>query len=188
MTASEPSSRPELELSTPATLDHVYVRRFSDDDARMKDRIWREIASFLQRYVDRDGTILDLACDRGDFIRNIQGGEKWAVDMRDVSVHLPPDVRFVQVDGLMAAAELPNDHFDVVFMSNYLEHLASNDDVIEQLRVCRRLLRSGGRVVILQPNIRFVGGRYWDFIDHRVALTTGAWSRRRSSQACVRGS
>jgi hypothetical protein len=28
-----------------------------------------------------------------------------------------------------------------------------------------------GRVLILQPNIRLVGGRYWDFIDHRVALT-----------------
>jgi hypothetical protein len=26
-------------------------------------------------------------------------------------------------------------------------------------------------VVILQPNIRLVGGRYWDFIDHQTALT-----------------
>jgi hypothetical protein len=25
--------------------------------------------------------------------------------------------------------------------------------------------------VILQPNIRLVGAAYWDFIDHRVALT-----------------
>ena len=25
--------------------------------------------------------------------------------------------------------------------------------------------------MILQPNIRLVGPRYWDFIDHRVALT-----------------
>ena len=26
-------------------------------------------------------------------------------------------------------------------------------------------------MIVLQPNIRLVGGRYWDFIDHRVALT-----------------
>ena len=25
--------------------------------------------------------------------------------------------------------------------------------------------------IVLQPNIRLVGPRYWDFIDHRVALT-----------------
>jgi len=171
VSAPEPSSHTEPEVLTSVTLDHVYVRRFSDDDARTKDGVWREIARFLQRYIDRDGPILDLACDRGDFIRNIRGAEKWAVDVRDVSVHLPPDVRFVQVDGLMVASELPNDYFDVVFMSNYLEHLASNDAVIEQLRACWQLLRRGGRVVVLQPNIRLVGGRYWDFIDHRVALT-----------------
>ena len=26
-------------------------------------------------------------------------------------------------------------------------------------------------MIVLQPNIRFVGGAYWDFIDHKVALT-----------------
>lgn len=43
--------------------------------------------------------------------------------------------------------------------------------MVEQLRVAHRLLRPGGRVIVLQPNIRLVGGAYWDFIDHRVALT-----------------
>ncbi len=61
--------------------------------------------------------------------------------------------------------------FDVVFTSNYLEHLASPEAVIEQLAVVRDLLRPGGRAIVLQPNIALVGGAYWDFIDHRVALT-----------------
>jgi hypothetical protein len=56
-------------------------------------------------------------------------------------------------------------------MSNYLEHLASSEQVVEQFRVAAQLLASGGKVVVLQPNIRLVGGRYWDFIDHHVALT-----------------
>ena len=29
----------------------------------------------------------------------------------------------------------------------------------------------GGRVIVLQPNIKLVGAAYWDFIDHHVALT-----------------
>ena len=56
-------------------------------------------------------------------------------------------------------------------MSNYLEHLPSGDAVIAQLDVARRLLKRGGRVLVLQPNIRLVGSAYWDFIDHKVALT-----------------
>ena len=26
-------------------------------------------------------------------------------------------------------------------------------------------------MIVLQPNVRLVGGAYWDFIDHQVALT-----------------
>lgn len=152
-------------------LEAVYAQRFGELDAARKDRIWREIARYLQRYVDRDAIVLDLACDRGDFIRNILAGEKWASDLRDVSGHLTNDVRFVREDGLSLTSSLPNGHFDVVFMSNYLEHLPSSEAVIEQLRVARELLKPGGRLIVLQPNVRLVGGAYWDFIDHHVALT-----------------
>jgi SAM-dependent methyltransferase len=88
-----------------------------------------------------------------------------------VAASLPADVRFVQGSGLDLETLLPVGHFGTVFMSNYLEHLPSADAVVDQLRVARRLLRPGGRVVVVQPNIRLVGARYWDFIDHKVALT-----------------
>lgn len=152
-------------------LGEIYGLRFSDADAEEKDLIWREVTRFLQRFVPLDAVILDIACDRGDFIRNIAGGEKWATDLRDVRAELPADIRFVKANGLELDRVLPNGHFDVAFMSNYLEHLPTSGDVIEQFRVAHRLLKSDGRVIVLQPNIRLVGARYWDFIDHSVALT-----------------
>ncbi len=155
---------------TPA-LGDVYAHRFSDREARAKDAAWAVIAAYLQRHVLREAPVLDLACDRGYFIRHVEAVEKWATDVRDVSVDLPGDVRFVQADGLALAGVLPEAHFGTAFMSNYLEHLPSAAAVIEQLAVVRELLRPGGRVVILQPNIRLVGAAYWDFIDHKVALT-----------------
>jgi len=160
-----------MRLRDDLNLKEIYALRFGEEEAQRKDAIWKEIASHLQRYVDPASTVLDIACDRGDFIRNIRAREKWATDLRDVSSYLPADVHFVQGDGLELADLLPNGQFDVVFMSNYLEHLPTNNAVIDQLRVARLLLRSGGRLVILQPNIRLVGARYWDFIDHSVALT-----------------
>jgi len=152
-------------------LDSVYERRFSDADALAKDALWREIARYLQRYVDERSKVLDLACDRGYFIHNIRARERWAADIRDVSAYLSPEVRFVRADGLALDRILPLGAFDVVFTSNYLEHLASGAHVIDQLRVVEQLLRPGGKLIVLQPNARLLGGAYWDFIDHKVALT-----------------
>lgn len=152
-------------------LQTVYARRFTDKDALAKDRIWREIARYLQRYVPVDSVVLDVACDRGAFIKNIDAGQKWATDVRDVRGQLPPDIRFVQAEGLSLAQLLPRSHFDTVFMSNYLEHLPSGDAVVQQLLVARELLKDSGSVIVLQPNLRLIGERYWDFIDHKVPLT-----------------
>jgi SAM-dependent methyltransferase len=152
-------------------LDRIYETRFSRDDAAAKDAVWAEICAYLQRFVVPDAPVLDVAADRGHFIRNIRAGERWATDIRDVRENLTEDIHFVQVSGTAMSGALPNDHFGTVFMSNYLEHLADSDVVVEQLRQAHAVCRPGGRLVVLQPNIRLVGGSYWDFLDHRTALT-----------------
>ena len=149
----------------------VYAHRFSEVDVAAKDVVWREVTPYLQRYLVPNASVMDVGCDRGYFIRNVVASEKWAADVRDVREDLPDDVKFVQASGLRLDRHVPTDYFDHVFMSNYLEHLPSGDAVIEQLAVAARLLRTGGRVMILQPNIRLVGGAYWDFIDHKTPLT-----------------
>jgi len=153
------------------TTDEVYSNRFSDADASEKHALWSVLGRYLQRYVPEDAVVLDLACDRGYFIEHIDARERWATDLRDMSAHLSSDVTFVQSDGLELAHALPLASFDVVFMSNYLEHLPSGDAVVAQLQVVAELLRPGGVAIVLQPNIRLLGGAYWDFIDHKVALT-----------------
>ena len=154
-----------------ADLNRIYDHRFGHGDVRAKDGIWREVTAFLQRWVPHDGRVLDVACDAGYFIRNIQAVERWATDVRDVASSVGPDVHFVQVDGRSLSSAVPLEYFDIVFVSNFLEHLPGPDAVIEQLAEMRRVVKPGGRLIVLQPNIRFVGAAYWDFIDHRVALT-----------------
>jgi SAM-dependent methyltransferase len=149
----------------------IYARRFPDAETRARMDMWREIAAYLQRYIPREATVLDMGAGAGEFISNIDAAQKWATDIRDVSDVMPPDVHFVQADGLSLAASLEASQFDRIFMSNYLEHLPSGDAVVEQLRVVAGLLKPDGRVVILQPNIALTGASYWDFIDHKVALT-----------------
>ena len=155
----------------PIILKEVYDLRFNDSDVQAKNAIWIEVGRYLQRYVPRGGRVVDIACDLGYFIRNVRASERWATDIRDVGSALPRDVHFVRASGLDLAGALPNDYFDLAFLSNYLEHLSSTEAVLQQLRVAFALLKPGGRILILQPNIRLTGGRYWDFIDHQTALT-----------------
>jgi SAM-dependent methyltransferase len=152
-------------------LPTLYANRFSATETRRRNGVWRELVRFLGRFIPSDAVVLDLACDRGDFINQVRATDRWALDIRDVRESLDPGVRFVQADGLAADTALERASFDVVFMSNYLEHLPSGDAVIAQLAVVERLLKPGGRVIILQPNVRLVGGHYWDFLDHKTALT-----------------
>ena len=156
---------------SPVVLKEVYSLRFDEEEMAKKDAIWQELGKFLQRFIDPGACVVDIACDVGYFIRNIRAAERWATDIRDVGISLPPDVRFVHASGLDLADVMPNGHFDLAFMSNYLEHLPSTEAVVQQLRVAASLLRPGGHVLILQPNIRLIGGSYWDFIDHQAALT-----------------
>ncbi len=152
-------------------LDDIYRDRFSDPDAERKLRLWKPIVRHLERWIDDSAAVLDVACDRGYFIRNSRARERWATDIRDVGAELDAGITFVRADGLTMSAHLPHGYFDVVFMSNYLEHLPSADAVVGQLREAAIVLKPGGRLIVLQPNIRFVGQAYWDYLDHRVALT-----------------
>ena len=159
------------EKSPPIVLKEVYELRFNEADQAAKDRIWTELGKYLQRYIVPGARVVDIACDIGYFIRHVRAGERWATDIRDVAGALPGDVRFVHASGLELASVMPNDYFDLAFFSNYLEHLPSTEAVLAQLRVAYALLKPGGRILILQPNIRLIGGSYWDFIDHQTALT-----------------
>ena len=151
-------------------LDRLYQHRFSGADAARKMAVWAEIVAYLGRWIARDAAVLDIACDEGYFIRNVVAGERWATDIRDIDA-LGEGIRFVRVDGLELSTAVPERHFDVAFMSNYLEHLPSSEAVVTQLRQVHRVLKPGGRLIVLQPNIRFIGGAYWDFLDHKTPLT-----------------
>ncbi len=166
-------SGPEEPPSPPAVadLDAVYGNRFPPRQERVKRRMWAEIARFLQRYVPEGARVLDIASDNGHLLAGIRAQQKIATDIRDTSANMPPGVSFIRSDSLALRSVMPSGELDVIFMSNFLEHLPSGAAVIQQFRVAYDLLRPGGRVIVLQPNVRLTKGAYWDFVDHATPLT-----------------
>lgn len=159
-------------MTTTEHLDKLYQQRFPDAERQQKDLIWKVLcADFFQRYVRVTDTVVDIGAGYCEFINNIDAARKIAVDLN-------PDVRHFARPGIevinapcTSIDQLATASVDAVFMSNFLEHLADKAAVLATLRECCRILRPGGRVIVLQPNIRFLPGEYWDFFDHHTPLT-----------------
>jgi SAM-dependent methyltransferase len=66
---------------------------------------------------------------------------------------------------------LPAESVDVVFTSNFFEHLPDKTGLSRTLAQAVRALRPGGRLIAMGPNIKYLPGTYWDFFDHHTALT-----------------
>ncbi len=88
-------------------LPELYDARFDEREISRKDDVWREIVAYLERYIDKDGPTLDVACDRGHFIRFVTTPERWATDIRDMGAALPPEVTIVDtVDDALSEADV----------------------------------------------------------------------------------
>jgi SAM-dependent methyltransferase len=153
-------------------LRNLYAHRFCVKDLPAKNAIWKALCDgFFGRYVKPTDTVVDIGAGYCEFINNIKAGRKIAVDLNpDVKQFAAPNVEVLNAS-CMAVSSLAEGSVDVVFMSNFLEHLQNKDQVFDTLRECRRLLRPGGRLMVLQPNIRFLADVYWDFFDHHVPLS-----------------
>lgn len=153
-------------------LDVLYRHRFSADARQARERVWAVLCrDFFQRYVRETDTVLDLGCGFGEFIRHIRARRRIAVDLnRDVAALLPPDVEFHAADA-RELGFLPSATVDVCFTSNFFEHLASKQELDAVLLAVHRVLRPGGLLVALQPNIKYAPGDYWDFYDHHLPLS-----------------
>jgi len=80
-----------------------------------------------------------------------------------------PGVRTIISD--IFDADLPEGRFDGIFVSNFLEHLATQDAVAAFLDRMYRCTAPGGVITILGPNFKYCGNEYFDCADHVLALT-----------------
>lgn len=145
-----------------------FATRFTPDPARSE--VWRHVAAYLQRWVDADGALLDLAAGYADFTRHARAARKVAVDLNPELVgHVGPGVEAIVGD----ASDLDrfaDGEFATVFASNFVEHL-DHEAIDRLLAGVRRVLRPGGRLVLVQPNFRLAPRRYFDDYTHRTIWT-----------------
>jgi SAM-dependent methyltransferase len=143
----------------------IYARRFTPD-LQFRNEMWKILcSSFFQRYIVNKDRVLEIGAGYCEFINNIQAGHKTAVDINpDVKNYAAKDVEIV-VNSTSQMTAIPNDSVDVVFASNFFEHL-TRDEIVATFREVHRILSPAGKFMVLQPNIRFCAKDYWMFFDH----------------------
>jgi SAM-dependent methyltransferase len=152
----------------------IYSRRFNPD-LKFRNEMWRILCrDFFQKYIDPDSRILEIGAGYCEFINQIQAAEKTALELNpDVRSYAAADVRIIQERSSRMSAV--SDHsVEVVFASNFFEHL-SREEILATFREVYRVLVPGGKFMVLQPNIRFSGKDYWMFFDHLTPIDDRAF-------------
>ena len=165
---TNPSAR---HTESPSDLQKIYWARFSGQQA-YRTQVWQVLTrDFFSRWIRLTDTVLDLGCGYGEFSNNIIAGKKYAMDLNPSAQScLNPEVELLQQD-CSQPWPIPNQSLDVVFTSNFLEHLREKPALEATVGEAFRCLKSGGAFIALGPNIKFLADKYWDFFDHYIALT-----------------
>jgi ubiquinone/menaquinone biosynthesis C-methylase UbiE len=151
----------------------LYTTRFSYFERVKKKALWRVLCQdFLQQFIKKGETVVDVGAGSCEFINNISCKRKIAVDQ---SLGILKQAKR-NVEKKIGSTKYPlralkGEKVDVFFVSNFLEHLEGKEDVFRFLRETYLLLKKGGRLLVMQPDIGRVGEAYWDFFDHKTPIT-----------------
>ena len=125
--------------------------RFPYDPRRAA--VWRAICRYLQPWVMEDEGLLELGAGYGDFSREIRAARKWALELNGSLVEhwggaVTPLIQSALEPWPLAAGSL-----GTIFASNFFEHFTTEQGA-KILTEAIRVLRSGGRLIVVQPNFR----------------------------------
>ncbi len=159
-----------------SVVEELYRHRFPEQMLAQRNAVWQVLCnSWLAMYIPRDARVLEVGAGYCEFINNVAAAERVAVDLNpETRKHAADEVIVHQIAAEDLGQVVSAGHFDVAFMSNFLEHCRSRDQVLAVLRAVRRALKIGGRVLILGPNFRYCFREYFDYFDHYLPLTEKA--------------
>lgn len=119
----------------------------------------------VKQYVARGGRVLDVGCGNGrvlESFRRIGATELQGIDFSERVIPILERKGIRAFRGVFLDFRQDDDHYDVVVMNNYIEHVL---DPRAELTKARQLLKPGGVLFGTLPNFdgidRILFGKYW---------------------------
>ena len=129
---------------------------------------------------DPDAHILDFGCGFGQIISALKQNGFSSIEGADIDSaaikHLRE--RQITVHDLSSETDFYDryaESYDFVIMSHVLEHFPKTE-VINQLRLVHKVIKSGGALIVMVPNAQSNTGCYWAYEDftHHLLFTSGS--------------
>ena len=135
---------------------------------RTRRGVWNEIARYVSADAPAVDTLVELGAGYCDFSNAFPARKKIALDLNpEMSQYAADDVDF-RVGDAIELRDIDDGSVDLVFASNFLEHLDAEElDVL--LPNVYRVLGTGGRLMLLQPNYRLCAAH----TDRRASRSRG---------------
>jgi SAM-dependent methyltransferase len=149
----------------------LYRTRFNETELRNQCAFWVPICRYLERYVKPEGATLDLGAGYCHFINNVASARKIAIDINEENLTRFAGENVEVIVSCGSRISLPDESLDTVVASNVYEHFPTREAVAESFAEVLRVLRPGGRLIVMQPNFAHCVKHYFDFFDHRLAFT-----------------
>lgn len=134
------------------SLDYAFLRYFGVD-AAVEERFHAFYLPLLADY----RRVIDLGSGMGGFVRLLSaaGHEAWGVDADEACVAAARALgcEIVQADVLDYLSGLEPGSVDAIFSAHLVEHLPYQT-VLDVIRLSHRVLRPGGRLLLVTPNPR----------------------------------
>lgn len=156
---------------TSIELQRIYDVRFSGLEV-YRNAVWSVLVpKFFSRWINTGSAVLDLGCGYCEFINNVASDRKYAMDLNpSARDRIASGIQLFEQD-CSSPWPLSDNSLDVVFTSNFFEHLSTKGALQATLLEAFRCLKPNGRLIAIGPNVKYLSGEYWDFFDHHLPLT-----------------
>ena len=152
-------------------VEEIYENRFSGLE-NYRNNVWKTlITDYFSRWIKHDSFVLDLGCGYGEFINNISRCKTFAMDLNpNCKKYLKKETTFF-MQNCSKEWSMDSNFLDLIFTSNFFEHLSSKKSLEDTINEAYRCLKPGGKLIALGPNISVLKGHYWDFWDHHIPIS-----------------
>lgn len=115
-----------------------------------------------------EGKVLEIGCGNGNLLNHLAtlGWQVQGIEPDRKAAEISRRRNLPVMCGELSEHSFAPQSFDAIIMSHVIEHIA---DPIRLLQTCRQILKPGGRLVMLTPNLSSLGylwfGRDWLHLD-----------------------
>ena len=121
---------------------------------------WRDTQLANAFYVPakQGGYLLDIGCGNGSSMLTMQarGWEVTGIDFDETAVAQAKNNGLDASTGDLFSVQYEDNYFDAIMMNHVIEHVSNPQELIKE---CLRILKPGGKLVALTPNITSKGHR-----------------------------